>query len=401
MPDRSPTLPLNLLSVAYFSMGTATLAVVGTLPEIAASFGRGESAVAFLVSIFAITFAVGAPALQVVAGHRSRKRMVLAGLLLMAAGTIGSALAPTYPLLLVSRVAAALGAAAIGPVASALGASLVAKERQGHALAVVFSGMTVATVVGVPLSTWLGGTVGWRPTFALIGFGTLAVAGLVARFVPDQDRGQRISVGQLRDVFLRPATAAGIAVMVLEMMGLFASYTMIAPLLRDRFGAGLEAASVLLTIYGLAGILGNFLARRIALAWSPDRAVAVSLFGLMLVFAGLFVAPGHLPFAVVFLILWAIGSDVFMPSQQRRMVELAPDVRGLILALNSSAIYIGMAAGSFAAGSLLPAVGLSGLLLASSAFLAFALLALWLSRLGARTAADAEALEGRSAPDGI
>ncbi len=384
MSDRSSNLSLNLLSIAYFSMGTATLAVVGTLPAIAHSLKLGEGAVAFLVSIFAITFAISAPAFQVLVGHWPRKRLLLIGLALMAAGTFGTALAPNYPLLLAARIVAALGAAAIGPVASALGTSLVPQERQGHALAVVFSGMTIATVVGVPLSTWLGDVLGWRPTFALIGLATMVVAGLVARCVADGGPGQRIDPGQLLEVFLRPATAAGIVVMVLEMAGLFASYTMITPLLRDRFGAGIETVSAMLIVYGLAGVFGNFLARRVSRIWSADRAMIVALLGLMTVFAGLFAGPGQIPFAVVLLVFWAICSDIFMPSQQRRMVELAPEVRGLILALNSSAIYVGMAVGSFAAGSLLPVAGFGGLLLVSLAFLAASLIAFLLSRHGAR-----------------
>jgi DHA1 family inner membrane transport protein len=108
--------------------------------------------------------------------------------------------------------------------------------------------------------------------------------------------------------------------------------------------------------------------------------LTVALFGLTVVFAGLFLAPSRLPVAVVVLVLWAIGSDIFMPSQQRRMVELAPEVRGLVLALNSSAIYVGMALGSFTAGSLVPLVGLKALPLGSVAFLALSLAALWISR---------------------
>lgn len=383
MSDRSVSLSLNLLSLAYFAMGTATLAVVGTLPAMAASLGLSASAVAFLVSVFAITFAVSAPLLQILVGHWPRKRLVLIGLLVMAAGTFGTALAPNYPVLFAWRIVTALGAAAIGPVASALGASLVAEERQGHALAVVFSGMTIATVVGVPLSTWLGSALGWRPTFLLVGAATLVIAGLVARFVADNGGGAAVNLGKLVEVLLRPATAAGIAVMVLEMAGLFGTYTMIAPLLGQRFGAGVEAVSVVLMIYGAAGILGNFAARRIAKLWSADRAVTVALVGLMAVFGALYVVPGWLLLAVLLLIGWAMASDIFMPSQQRRMVELAPEVRGLVLALNSSAIYVGMAIGSFAAGSLTPLLGIAGLPLVSLGFVALSLLALQLSRRAA------------------
>ncbi|MEJ2631263.1 MAG: MFS transporter [Acidihalobacter sp.] len=384
MSDRSRNFSLHVLSLAYFCMGTASLAVVGTLPRIAASLDLGEGCVAFLVSAFAVTFAASAPTLQMLVGHWSRKRLVLLGLALLAAGTLGSALVSSYPLLLAMRVIAAIGAAALGPGASALGASLVTTEQRGHALAVVFSGMTIATVVGVPLSTWLGAAIGWRPTFVLIGLATLAAAGLIAVFVEDGGPGQRVNARDLFATLVRPVTASGIVVMVLEMAGVFASYTMIVPMLRDRFLVGAEAVSAALMVYGLAGILGNLLVRRLARLWSADRAVAVALLGLMSVFFALRFAPPQFPFALAILVFWAIGSDVFMPSQQRRMLELAPQAGGLALALNASAIYVGMAAGSFAAGSLAPVVGLGGLPLVSLTLLGASFAALWMSRHVAR-----------------
>jgi DHA1 family inner membrane transport protein len=103
----------------------------------------------------------------------------------------------------------------------------------------------------------------------------------------------------------------------------------------------------------------------------------------MAVFGALYAVPGLLPIAVAVLIVWAVSSDIFMPSQQRRMVELAPEVRGLVLALNSSAIYVGMAMGSFSAGGLTPSLGVAGLPLVSVGFLALSLMALQLSRRAA------------------
>jgi DHA1 family inner membrane transport protein len=364
-------------------MGTGSLAVVGALPAIASSLALSRGAVAMLVSAFAITFALAAPVLQILLGHLPRRTLILAGLSLMAIGAAASALAPDYAVLLGARIVAGLGAAAIGPVASALGASLAPQRDQGRALAIVFSGMTISSVVGVPLSAWLGQTVGWRPMFAIIGLLTVAAAILVAIYVRDRGAGQRVSPAALAAVLQRPATAAGIAVMVLEMAGLFCTYTMIAPILHDRFGASPEATSFALMTLGVAGIAGNFVARKIAGIWTADRAIAVALSGLTIVFAALYAAPAYFPAAIALIIVWALASDLFMPSQQRRMVELAPGVRGLVLALNSSAIYVGMAAGSFVAGGLYPLFGLSALPLASVGFLALGLGALWLSRRAA------------------
>lgn len=377
---RPAQLSLQLLSFAYFSMGTSTLAVVGTLPQMAISLGLSQSDIAFLVAVFALTFALSAPAIQIFVGHRSHRSLLLGGLVLMALGTIGSALSPNYGSLLISRIIAAIGAAGIGPVASALGSSLVPPRQQAYALTIVFSGMTLATVLGVPLSAWLGASLGWRLTFIIIGLVTLLAATLVARFAKEAPTGRRLNLSHLLDVLIRPATAAGIAVMVFEMAGLFASYTMIVPTLHTRFGVGSHEVSAVLMVYGVAGVFGNFLARRIAHSWSADRTVLVALSILILVFAALYLAPNWPPIAIVILIVWAIGSDIFMPSQQRRMIELAPDIRGLVLALNSSAIYVGMAVGSFTAGSLYSVSRLSGLPIISIIFISLSFTALLFSR---------------------
>lgn len=384
MPGKSVKLSLNLFSLAYFSLGVGSLSIIGTLPQIATSIGHGKEDIAFLVSVFSITFAVTAPLLQIAFGHLPPKRVLVAGLALMAAGAFGSALAPDYGLLFAARILAAVGGAAIGPVVSALGASLVPDEQRGHALAVVFGGMTIALVLGVPLSSWLGATIGWRATLGLIGIITLTVAVLVAFFAAAGSAGPRIRLAHLFEVMTRPTVATGIAVMVLQMAGICATYTMISPVLREQFGAGDNLVSILLMVYGVAGISGNVLARRIAMIWSADRAITTALIGLIVVFAALYLTPGWVLSAAAILCLWAVSNDIFMPSQQRRMVELAPEVRGLVLALNSSAIYAGIAAGSFTSGWLFPVTGLSGLPLASIAFLALSLGALWLSRRSAR-----------------
>jgi DHA1 family inner membrane transport protein len=161
--------------------------------------------------------------------------------------------------------------------------------------------------------------------------------------------------------------------MVCQMAGLFTTITLINPLLRDRFGADTAETSLALMVLGLSGLAGNYLARWLADLWSADRLVALSLGGLTVMFLALAGAPARLWAVLVLLVLWALANDLFMPSQQRRMVELAPDVRGLALALNASALYVGMAAGSFTAGAVYPLAGVGVLPLVSAGFMAMGL----------------------------
>ncbi len=156
------TLGLWSLSMAYFVMGTSSIAVVGLVNNMAADLQVSKPDVAVLITVFALTFALAAPLLQVAAGSLPRRSLLLGGLVVMASGCLLSALAPSYGGVVAARVLMALGAAAVGPVASGLGAGLVPPERQGHALAVVFGGMTLASVLGLPLTAWLGAQLGWR-----------------------------------------------------------------------------------------------------------------------------------------------------------------------------------------------------------------------------------------------
>lgn len=381
MKHPSPVrLALLVLSLSYFAMGVAALAIVGALPAIAQGLHASRADLANAVAVFAITFAIAAPAAQIFLSRVPRGRLLICGLVLMGAGTVLSALSSAAPMFLLARIVAALGAAAVGPVASAVGASLVGREQQGRALATVFSGMTLASVLGVPLSAWLADQWGYRPMLLAVAAFAFVAAGLVARNVHDAEKGSAMTLRMFMDVIANRAVALGIAVMALEMAGVFGTYTMISPMLRERFHASAMQVSLALFALGLAGVAGNTLARRVGDLWSADRTVAIALASLATAFGILYFAPSVLPVAIAMIVLWAIASDLFMPAQQRRLVELAAQSRGLALALNSSAIYVGMAAGSFVSGRVYAATGTGPLPLITALILLCALLALWRSR---------------------
>jgi len=377
---RLPTmLSLRLLSLCFFALGCASLSVVGALQSISSALGLSRAHVALLVPAFAVTFAVGAPALQVLVGHWRRRTLLLTGLLLMAAGLLGCAAAPGYPLLIAARVLTGFGAALVSPMVSALGVALVPTERQGHALAIVFLGMTMASVVGVPLASWCAATLGWRAMFGLIALLALLAAILVAILIDDASHGQAVQVRHIVDVFAHRPTAGSLAVTVLGLASLFTTYTMITPILRDRFHAGAPSISLALFIYGLAGVAGNRVAQYLALHWSSMRSVKLALALLVTGFATLFLAPGWLAMALLALLPWAVAVDVLLPAQQRRIVELRPDMRGLVLALNSSALFVGIAVGGALAGGVSTRWGLDALPLASIGLSALAWVALTLT----------------------
>jgi len=380
----SPSLALGVLALAYYAMCTAGIAMVGAVPAIAHGLGVDLPAIAHLIAVFSITFAIAAPAIQVLLGHLPRRNLLLGGLLTLLAGTALSALAPNAEVLLAARVLTGLGAAAIGPVASALGASLVPPAQQGRALATVFSGMTIASVLSVPLAVWVSTVLGWRWVYGSAALIALLAVLMVALLITERTPGQRLTRAQLTGVLRDPAIAAGVAVTTCALAGMFVIYTFIAPLLALRFHAAPSMVSSALLVFGIAGVAGNLVARRIADFWSADRAIAVSLVALIAAYALLGMAPASIPLALALLVLWAVAGDVYMPSQQRRLVEMAPQVRGLVLALNSSALYIGMSVGSSAAGAAYALRGVAALPGVAIVFLLAALAALWVSRLALR-----------------
>ena len=360
---------LRALALALFAMGTASLSVVGALQAMSISMHLAPAAVAMLVTVFGVTFALGAPLLQVMLSHIARKRLLLGGLLVMAAGAALCALAPNYPTLLLARFLTAAGAAAVSPVASSIGAALVPAERRGHALAVVFSGMTMASVAGMPLASWLAANLGWRVMFGVTAVLGLAAAIAVWRFVGKTPAGAPVCWIDFGRLLVARDVLAAQAVMVLAMTALFCTYTLITPILASRFHASAGAISVALGVYGVAGLLGNRAARHAAARWSAERSILTALAVLGLAFLGVRLLPASLPGALwlvmALMAAWAVAIDLFLPAQQRRMVEMRSQAPSLVLAINSSTLFVGMAAGSFVGGKLAVLAGLDAVTLAS------------------------------------
>lgn len=333
-------------SGAYFVFGTGSLAVIGLIDPIAHDLSVGRTAIAQLVTVFAIAFAVLAPAVQMLGSRLPRRVLLAGGLAMFALGLIATALAPSYEWAVAARIVTALGAAGIGPVASALATSLVPVDEQASALATVFAGMTVATVLGVPLSAWLGHVMSWHWVFIGLGALALACAGAVLLVVSDRSAGIPVHARDLANVFERPATRWAIGATLAQMAAQFATYTLIGQYLQERTGAVPAAVSVALLAFGVGGVVGNTLVGRFADRFEPHALIKGSLIALGAVFAVLAVLPRSVPLALVTLTAWALTGNLFMVPQQKRLVALAPAQRGLLLAMNASALYVGMSLGT-------------------------------------------------------
>lgn len=373
---------LRALASANFAVGIMSYGVVGALPVLAAAWHASPGQAALLLAAFSIAYALGAPLVQITLGHLPRRRLLLCGVAAMAVSTLAGAAAGSLHALLLTRVVAGLCAGAVSPVAQAIGMEVTPPQRRGKALAVVFAGVTLSSVIAAPLMALLAHAWGWRPVF--IGLAALTVAsGLwMAATVRDRSHGERMHPRHLLRLLLRPATVTGLAVSVLQTAAFFATYTLALPLASERFAASASQGALALLVFGVVGVAGNLLAQRLSLKHSADALLRVVggsmllLFALLGLLAALHGTPGlRQGLALLVLVGWALLQDLFFPSQLRRVVGLEPEWRGMIIALNSSSIFIGISLGSALGGRVADHFGF-GLLAPLSALLTIAALAL-------------------------
>lgn len=368
-------IPLWLVALftTSFAIGTDDLVVAGVLPAIATEFDTSEAVAGQLVTAFSLTYAVGAPLMALATARFDRRRVLIGAHAIFVAANVMAFVAPTYEALLVLRVVAAVAAATITPIAFGLVAELAPPERRGRYFGVVTAGLTVSMIVGVPIGTWIGGSIGWRETFLLVAALGLAAMLGIARAVPST-RGA--AVVSLRDR-LRPLRDRRIGLTVLGVViggaGGMMSYVYLAPLSSTLSDVGPTQLALLIATYGVFGVVGAALGglgadrvearRMIALTFGgTTAAVALLLTSTMLaplpivVFAALIAVYG--------LLVWSVN-----PPVQMRLLSVAGDGVDQVLALNMSALYAGFTLAGAIGGLALSWAGTTGLLVAAVALL--------------------------------
>ena len=356
---------LIALAAAYFFIGATSLSIIGLVPEMSADLGVTPASIASLVTIFALVYAVAAPGLQAALGGFSRAKLVSAGLVLVALSCFGSAMAGDYATVAASRATMALGAAVAGPTASAAAASMVPPERRAQALATVFAGLTLSTVFGVPLASFLGQTFGWRSAWVAIGLAALLVAPLVLLAMDRTNRGTKASVSALIAVMRDRALALTIATTALQICAQFITYALLTIWLLDHLGTPVSLVPVALLVFGIGGVVGNALATPIERRLGPETTVRLCLIVLALALLGLWFSTPWPALILVLAFLWSASGLMIMAPLQSRLVRLAPEAVNLSMAMNASAIYVGMSAGAALSGVFFTQFGLANLPLIS------------------------------------
>ncbi|MDX3227003.1 MFS transporter [Streptomyces sp. ME19-01-6] len=349
-------MPLALLALAIgaFGIGTTEFVIMGLLPEVADEFHVSIPTAGYATTGYAIGVVVGAPLLTLLGTRLTRKRMLMTLMGLFIAGNLLSALAPAFVLLLAGRVLASFAHGAFFGIGAVVAADLVAPHKRAQAIATMFTGLTVANVVGVPMGTWIGQTLGWRAAFlAVAGLGVLGLAGIAA-LVPRRPGPATARLGQELAAFRNPQVWLAMTTTVLGFGGVFAAITYITPMMVDVAGYADSSVTWLLVLFGLGLVGGNLIGGRYA-----DRALMRMLYltlgGLGVVLAAFsFTAHSKIAAAVTIVLVGAFGFATVAPLQ-KRVMDQAPNAPTLASAANIGAFNLGNALAAWLGGLVISA----------------------------------------------
>lgn len=347
-------LALVALAIGAFGIGTTEFVIMGVLPEVAGEFGVTIPTAGWLVTGYALGVVLGAPLLTVLGTRVSRKKMLILLMVLFIVGNVLSAVAPVFGLMLVGRVVASLAHGAFFGIGSVVAADLVAPEKKASAISLMFTGLTLATIVGVPLGTHIGHTAGWRVTFALVA--VLGVVGLlgVAKLVPATGRPAGGGVRSEFAAFRNVQVWLAMAMTVLGYGGVFAAITYITPMMIEVTGYSAGAVTWLLVLFGIGMFAGNLIGGRFA-----DRALMPLLFttlGALTLTLLLFTVTAHnqVLAAVTLTLIGALGFAT-VPPLQKWVLDQAAAAPTLASAANIGAFNLGNALAAWLGGIVIAA----------------------------------------------
>ena len=350
-------MPLALwaLTISAFAVGTTEFVIVGLLPTIAESLGVSLPSAGLLVSLYALGVTIGAPVLTALTGRLPRKTLLLALMALFIAGNAFAAVAPGYGSLIVARFLTGLAHGVFFAIASTIASGLVSRDRESSAIAMVFLGLTVALVTGVPLGTWIGQSFGWQATF--LGVVLLGVIGLIASAVLVPSNLPQSASPSLRAqarVLTSPRLLLVYLITALGYGGNFIAFTYLAPMLTDVTGLSAGAVSLVILLYGASVAVGNILGGRLADRMGPVPALTVIFAGLAVLLAAFGLALPHPVAAAAVVALWGGFAFANVPPLQAYVVQIArqvsPDAVDVVSGLNIGAFNLGIALGAAVGG---------------------------------------------------
>ncbi|MCM6775327.1 MFS transporter [Nocardia sp. CDC159] len=343
-----------VVGLGTFTVVTSEMLPVGLLTSISASLGVSEG-VAGLALTTTGMLAMTAPFLMSLLGRLDRRRLLCALLLVVALGNLLSGLAPNFAVLAIGRILIGAGMGGVWAISGSLGVRLVAPASVGRATSLIFSGVAVASVLGVPAGTYLGSILGWRSAFVTAAALAVVISAAAALVVPSLPAARSVSLRELPALLAHPPLRTGMIVVLLLVSGHFAAYTYVPPFLEQITGIGATAVSLFLLCYGIAGVAGTFGFGSVA-ARAPRRAILIIGVGIGASVALLAILGATVAAAAILLVLWGVSYGGVSVSTQNWTLAAAPGAREA-----ASAILVAVFNGAIALGALVGGRAVDGI----------------------------------------
>ena len=339
-------LAIFALAIGGFAIGTTEFVTMGLLPEIARGVGITIPAAGHVVSAYALGVVVGAPLIATLAARLSRKSVLLWLMVAFAAGNIASSMATSYPLLMLARFLTGLPHGAFFGIGAVVAASLVPRHRRTWAVSMMLAGLTVANIIGVPLTTWVGQNFGWQWPYALVGVIAVVTVAATWAWVPRQyasgDASMRAELRSLKRLQVWLALLIG----TVGFGGMFATYSYIAPTMTELSGYAPAAVPLILAIYGIGMTTGAMLSGRVA-AYGLMRGIFFCLVAIAIILALFGFAAHNKVTAVLAVFLLGMVPTILVPMLQTRLMDVAHEGQSLAAALNHSTLNAANALGAW------------------------------------------------------
>ncbi|MGD9660877.1 MAG: MFS transporter [Porticoccaceae bacterium] len=355
-PNQRGISSVLVLAMGTFAVGTDAFILAAFLPSMAEGLHVSSSVAGLSMTIFTLTYAFFAPVIATLTARMSRRSLLVIALIVLALANVISATAPNFPILMASRVLAAVGAAAFTPTAGAASAALVRTELRGRALAVVIGGLTIATALGVPIGNLANLWLGWRAALVLVSIVSLVAAVSLFVSLPKLPGSPPVELRRRLAALRYPGV---LTILPITILGMAACYTPYAysVLVLHALGVAPKAMVIMLFLYGLGAVIGNLFSGFATDGWGPIRTLTTTY---VVMFAslsalGVMAISGSIQVLVCLLVfLWGASSFAQTAAQQHRLIAVAPTHIPLVISLNSSAIYLGIGLGTLLGGIALP-----------------------------------------------
>ncbi|WP_197072094.1 MFS transporter [Microbacterium oxydans] len=356
MQDRNRWGAVVLVAAATFIVVAAEMMPVGLLTPMSGSLRESEGTVGLSLTITGVAAAVTAPFVPIVTGRIDRRSTLIALMTLVAAANALTAIAPSFLILAIARVILGVSMGGVWALAASLAPKLVSSRSLGLATTIIFSGIAVASVLGVPVGTFIGDAVNWNAAFWVLAAAATAIALAMAIVLPEMPSTTTIPLGALALAFRNPGVRAGLAITALLVIVHFAAYTYVRPALETFGGFAPAVIGTMLLIYGDLGILGNFVAGPISSRNSKVVAIGLSLgiAGVLALFPSVAITPVA---AAISMAMWGFVYGGVSVTTQTWIAQASPEQREAVSALWVSVFNASIAFGAFTGGRWLDGTG--------------------------------------------